>query len=208
MPAPTLAISHSLPPAIPIKGSLLVISYAYMLTKINKTITITPSAWTTLNWNRRLEMMSAHYPKVPLSLTTFGSAATVSKMIQDLLPDGVLCPRATRDLIQECAVGNHGCSDDYLFYFLFIDRVHSHGDVRGQRDLLSNHSQDDCSRAYQPGTHQPWLFRLHPRGEAAQKAWEEEPEAKAKRHKAHKDKLVESGKTQEELERECLDPTA
>ena len=37
---------------------------------------------------------------------------------------------------------------------------------------------------------------------AARKAWEEETEAKARRQKANKNKLAESGKTPEELERE------
>lgn len=37
---------------------------------------------------------------------------------------------------------------------------------------------------------------------AAQKGWEEETEAKARRQKANKNKLAGSGKTQEELERE------
>lgn len=41
-----------------------------------------------------------------------------------------------------------------------------------------------------------------PEVEMAQKAWEEETEAKAKRQKANKNKLIESGKTQEELEKD------
>ena len=33
--------------------------------------------------------------------------ATVTKMIQEMLPTGISCPRETRDLLLDCCVGNY-----------------------------------------------------------------------------------------------------
>ena len=117
---------------------------------------------------------------------------TVQRIIQEILPEGFAISQGTRNLIQECTEGIH------FLLLEFIRMVTAEANSICVKEGRKTISPEHLCTALRDLGFEDYVLEVR----QASQAWSDASEEKAKRHKAAKQKLKDTGLSVEELERQ------